>query len=66
MTDKDMCVRCGKKSIYNKEEHIDYRIGYVEGAGQLCLDCYGEIYDLKPKLQGMKKLIKKIKESGEA
>ncbi len=28
--------------------------------------CYGVIYDLKPKLQGEEKLIKKIKESGEA
>jgi len=48
----------------NKEE-IDWKtkepIGYVEGVGQLCLDCYGVIYGLTPKLQGMDKLTKKIK-----
>ena len=63
---KDKCVNCGEKSIYDKEEHIDFRVGYIEGAGQLCLDCYGKIYGLEPKLQGMEKLIKKVKESGEA
>ena len=31
-----------------------------------CLDCYGVIYGLTPELQGMEKLIKKTKESGEA
>tara|TARA_B100000287_G_scaffold408991_1_gene435913 strand:+ start:1352 stop:1603 length:252 start_codon:yes stop_codon:yes gene_type:complete len=46
---RDKCVKCGEKSIYDKEEHIDFRIGYIEGAGQLCLDCYGEIYDLESK-----------------
>ena len=30
------------------------------------IDCYGTIYGLTPKLQGKEKLIKKIKESGEA
>jgi hypothetical protein len=58
---KDKCVVCKTKSIYNIDENIFFRIGYIEGAGQLCLDCYGEIYNLKPKLQGMKKLINKIK-----
>ena len=43
------------------QEHIDFRIGYIETAGQLCLDCFDEIYNLKPKLSGMKKLINKIK-----
>ena len=41
---KDKCVTCGNKSLYDKEEHIDFRIGYIEGAGQLCLDCYNELY----------------------
>jgi hypothetical protein len=66
MKNKDLCVICEKKSIYDKEEHIDFRLGYVEGAGQLCLDCYGKVYNLNPKLQGMEKLIKITKESGEA
>jgi|TARA_R110001592_G_scaffold37644_6_gene125390 hypothetical protein len=46
------------------QEHIDFRIGYIETAGQLCLDCFDEIYNLKPKLSGMKKLINKIKRKG--
>ena len=64
--DKDKCVNCKRETLYSKETHIDFRLGYVEGAGQLCLDCYGVIYGLTPKLQGMDKLVSKIKESGEA
>ncbi len=41
---KDKCVVCKKDSHHNKDEHIKVRIGYIEGAGQLCLDCYGDIY----------------------
>ena len=63
---KDKCVNCKRETLYSKETHIDHRLGYVEGAGQMCLDCYGVIYGLTPKLQGMEKLIKKTKESGEA
>ena len=64
--EKDKCVNCKRETLYSKETHVDFRLGYVEGAGQLCLDCYGVIYGIAPKLQGMKKLTKKIKESGEA
>jgi hypothetical protein len=32
----DQCVMCGKISPYSKSEHIDKRVGYVEGAGQGC------------------------------
>ena len=63
---KDKCINCKCETLYDKETHVDFRLGYVEGAGQLCLDCYGIIYGLEPKLQGMEKLIKKVKESGEA
>ena len=41
---KDKCVICKKDSHHNKDEHIKVRIGYIEGAGQLCLDCYESIY----------------------
>ncbi len=37
---KDLCIMCGKETAYDFETHIDYRIGYVEGAGQLCYSCY--------------------------
>ena len=41
---KDRCVTCDKETLYDNETHIDFRIGYVEGVGQLCLDCYGDAY----------------------
>jgi uncharacterized protein YlaI len=39
---KDKCVLCGKETPYDKTTHIDYRLHYVEGAGQLCEDCYNK------------------------
>ena len=44
---KDKCVCCKRDTLYNKDTHIDFRIGYVDTAGQLCLDCYNVIY-IKP------------------
>ena len=41
---KEKCVVCKEKTKYNKKDHIDFRIGYIEGSGQLCLNCYDEIY----------------------
>ncbi len=35
----DLCVKCGEKTMYKKNVHIDGRMGYVEGAGQLCTSC---------------------------
>ena len=35
----DVCVSCGKTTSYKKTDNIVYRSGYIEGAGQLCLDC---------------------------
>lgn len=43
--EKDKCVLCGKETPYTKETHIDYRSGYIEGAGQLCNDCYNNDSD---------------------
>ena len=44
---KDRCVSCNEPTPYNKHDHVDFRIGYIEGSGQLCLDCYDELY-VKP------------------
>ena len=41
---KDKCTVCKQDSLYDRETHIDYRIGYIEGSGQLCLDCFETIY----------------------
>lgn len=34
------CITCGKKTTTLKTAHVDFRYGYVEGAGQLCYECY--------------------------
>ena len=39
---KDICVICGKETPYLYSTHINYRIGYVEGLGQLCSECYNK------------------------
>lgn len=40
----DKCILCGCETIYPKNMHIDYRVYYVEGAGQLCKECYDKTY----------------------
>lgn len=50
---KDLCIICGNETPYEFETHIDYRFGYIEGAGQLCRKCYtkGDSEEqLRPKL----------------
>ena len=37
---KETCVLCGAETPYDITTHIDYRHGYIEGAGQLCHACY--------------------------
>ena len=44
---KDKCVCCKRDTLYNKDTHVDFRIGYIDTAGQLCLDGYNVIY-IKP------------------
>jgi len=44
-TKKDKCVVCGKESIYDEDTHIDKRTCYVEGMGQVCLNCYLDTYE---------------------
>jgi len=37
---KDHCIVCGVETSYDSETHIDVRLGYIEGAGQLCSNCW--------------------------
>ena len=37
--EKDNCVLCGCETPHYKDEHVDARYHYVEGAGQLCKEC---------------------------
>ena len=43
----DKCVLCSEETIYPKDMHIDYRMYYVEGAGQVCKSCYEKVYGVK-------------------
>lgn len=36
----ETCIMCGKTTDVLVDTHIDFRYGYVEGAGQCCRDCY--------------------------
>lgn len=36
----EKCVMCGKDTEIKKGLNIDLRYHYVEGAGQLCKECY--------------------------
>ena len=44
---KDKCVSCFKKTIYSKYDPINFREHYVEGAGQVCCNCWEKIYGKK-------------------
>jgi hypothetical protein len=44
---KDKCISCKKDTQYDEMTHIDMRCYYIEGAGQLCPDCYNKIYESK-------------------
>ena len=35
----EICVSCGKETKYKKDDDITHRHNYIEGAGQLCLEC---------------------------
>jgi|LauGreDrversion4_2_1035121.scaffolds.fasta_scaffold691284_2 hypothetical protein len=37
---KEYCIICGKETPYTYDVNINFRYGYVEGAGQLCTECY--------------------------
>ena len=40
----EYCTGCGEPTPYVKSDHIDTRSYYIEGTGQLCVDCHSEIY----------------------
>jgi len=41
---KDKCVLCKCETPYAKYEDVNKRSWYVDGAGQLCYDCWKETY----------------------
>lgn len=46
----DLCIVCKKPTIYPKDKHIDHRLYYIEGAGQMCRECYEIIYNKNTKI----------------
>jgi hypothetical protein len=42
---KEKCILCHKKTIYTVGTHIDERLYYISGAGQLCKECYDKLYN---------------------
>ena len=36
----ETCIMCGSETTTLKTTHVDFRYGYVDGAGQLCRECY--------------------------
>jgi hypothetical protein len=36
----EKCVLCGKETNIDITTHIDSRVGYEEGLGQLCVTCH--------------------------
>ena len=41
----ETCVYCGKTVPVSKDTPITERKFYIEGAGQLCEQCFDEIYE---------------------
>lgn len=47
ITELEECIVCGIETNEPIDKHIDYRSFYVEGAGQLCEECFGTINNKK-------------------
>lgn len=41
---KEYCILCGRMTEAAKEQPVSEREYYIEGAGQLCRECYQELY----------------------
>jgi len=44
MEQKELCIRCGKPTLYDINTPITLRRYYIEGSGQLCERCFYELY----------------------
>jgi hypothetical protein len=43
----ELCIKCTVPTTYKKSDHIDTRVGYIEGSGQLCIDCLQKLEEKK-------------------
>ena len=46
MEQKELCIRCGKPTPYHPSTPITLRRYYIEGSGQLCEQCFFELYPM--------------------
>ena len=37
---REKCVICNQETLFDYDDHIETRYGYIEGVGQLCISCY--------------------------
>ena len=47
LKDTDSCISCNKDTGIPCYSNVDMRKNYVDGAGQLCDECFVGIYDKK-------------------
>jgi hypothetical protein len=47
LSDTDNCISCNKDTGVPSCANVDFRKNYVDGAGQLCDECFVGIYDKK-------------------
>lgn len=41
---KEKCIRCGKLTPYDISYPVILRCYYIEGSGQLCEECWRDLY----------------------
>lgn len=41
----EKCVSCGQETGIPVDKNVDSRTTYVEGSGQLCVECFKKIYN---------------------
>ena len=46
--EQDRCILCGEETGYTRNTPVDMREHYVDGAGQLCLECDALVYEKGP------------------
>ena len=47
----EKCIRCGKPTSYHPYTPITLRRYFIEGSGQLCEQCFYELYPVPTSLQ---------------
>ena len=45
LNNTDNCIHCNKDTGVPSSANVDFRKNYVDGAGQLCDECFVRIYD---------------------